>query len=215
VSQVSTPPAAPPAARPEAYRLTAPVILWWAWLAFATANLVDVAIQGSARFALIVAAVLVTVTGVVYACALRPRVVADDAGLRVLNPVRDHRVPWGSVLAVDVGDWVRVHCAPGPGASSGKTIDSWALFVPARTRLKAQRRAQDPAARSRARSLPDEAKSLAALSPAQAIALQLDERAARERARGAAAGPPAATWAWPSLAAMAVPALALLIIVFA
>jgi hypothetical protein len=201
-----------PVARPEVYRFAAPVILWWAWLAFATANLVDVAVQGSARFAAIVATVLVTVTGVIYACALRPRVVAEDAGLRVLNPVRDHRVPWGSVLAVDVGDWVRVHCAPVPGSASGKTIDSWALFVPARTRLKSRRRARDPALWSRSRRLPDEARGLVALSPAQAIALQLDKRAARERARGAAAGPPVASWAWPSLAAMTVPALALIIV---
>lgn len=201
-----------PMAGPEVYRFVAPVILWWAWLAFATANLVDVAVQGSARFAVIVAVVLVTVTGVIYACALRPRVVADDAGLRVLNPVRDYQVPWGSVLAVDVGDWVQVHCAPVPGAASGKAIDSWALFVPARTRLKARRRARDPALWSRGRRLPDEARNLVALSPAQAIALQLDERAARERSRGVAAGPPTASWAWPSLAAMVVPALTLIIV---
>ena len=201
-----------PVARPEVYRFAGPVILWWAWLAFATANLVDVAVQASARFAVIVAAVLVTVTGVIYACALRPRVVADDAGLRVLNPVRDYRVPWGSVLAVDVGDWVQVRCAPVPGSASGKVIDSWALFVPARTRLKAQRRARDPALWSRSHRLPDEARALVALSPAQAIALQLDERAARERSRGAEPGPLTASWAWPSLAAMAVPALALIIV---
>jgi len=199
-------------AGPEVYRFAAPVILWWAWLAFATANLVDVAVQGSARFAVIVAVVLVTVTGVIYACALRPRVVADDAGLRVLNPVRDYQVPWGSVLTVDVGDWVRVHCAPVPGSATGKTIDSWALFAPTRSRLKAPRRTRDPALWSRYRRLPGEARSLAALSPAQAIALQLDERAARERSRGVEPGPPTARWAWPSLAAMAVPALALIIV---
>lgn len=201
-----------PMAGPEVYRFAAPLILWWAWLAFATANLVDVAVQGSARFAVIVGVVLVTVTGVIYACALRPRVVADDAGLKVLNPVRDYQVPWASVLTVDVGDWVRVHCAPVPGSASGKTIDSWALFVPVRTRLKARRRTRDPALWSRYRRLPGEARSLAALSPAQAIALQLDERAARERPRGVEPGPPTASWAWPSLAAMTVPALALIIV---
>jgi len=58
-----------PTAGPEVYRFAAPLILWWAWLAFATANLVDVAVQGPARFAVIVAVVLVTVTGVIYACA--------------------------------------------------------------------------------------------------------------------------------------------------
>jgi hypothetical protein len=213
VSQVSPPRAAPPATRPDVYRLTLPTVVWWVWLAFAVVNIADVAIEAPARFAVVVSAVIVAITGFVYACALRPRVIAGEAGLRVLNPVRDHRVPWGSVLAVDVGDWVRVRCAPGPGEATGKTIDSWALFVPARTRLKARRRGLDPAALSRASRLPDEAKSVVSLSPAQAIARQLDERAARERARGAAAGPPVASWAWPSLAAMVAPLVALLIVV--
>ena len=131
---------------------------------------------------------------------------------QMLRALADEQVPWASVLTVDVGDWVRVHCAPVPGSASGKTIDSWALFVPARTRLKARRRTRDPALWSRYRRLPGEARSLVALSPAQAIALQLDERAARERSRGVEPGPPTASWAWPSLAAMAVPALALIIV---
>jgi Bacterial PH domain len=187
-------------------------VLWWAWLAFAVLNMVDVVVQGSARFAAIVVAVLLVVTGVVYACALRPRVIADDNALTVRNPFRDHRVPWGSVAGVDVGDWVRVQCAPGPDAASGRAIDSWALFAPPRTRLKAARRAGDAAVRSTAAHLPAGTKRLMSLSAPQVIAWQLDERARRERGRGAAAGPATARWAWPSLAAIAVPALALIII---
>ena len=201
-------------AKPEVFRLTGPIVIWWVWLAFAVVNIVDVAVQGSARFAIVVAAVLATITGVAYACALRPRVVASDAGLTVLNPFRDHRVPWGAVHAVDAHDWVRVHCGPVPGADGParwKTIDCWALFAPARSRLKAERRARDPAVRSAANRLPEEARGLVSLSAAQAIAHRLDERARRERARGAAAAAPTATWAWISLAAMAVPAVALII----
>ena len=207
--------AAPPSARPQVYRRTGPVVVWWIWLAFALINAVDLAIQGPGHFAVVVTAILVAVTGVVYACALRPRVIASDAGLVVKNPVRDHRVPWGALEAVDVGDWVRVHCAPAPGAAAGETIDCWALFAPARTKLRAERRAKDPAAMSRARRLPDEARHLVSLSVPQAIAVQLDDRARREHDRGAAGGTPTATWAWPSLAAMVVPALALIIVVFA
>ena len=200
----------------------APVVLWWGWLAFAVVNIVGVTLQASARFAEVVTAVIVTVTGVVYASALRPRVVADDAGLRVLNPFRDHIVPWGSVIGVDVREWVRVHYMPGPGAAppEPKTVDTWALFVPARTRLRAERRARDPAVRLRAHRLPEEARGLAALSPAQAIAKQLDDRASAERRAGAEARQatsaeacqPTTRWAWPSLAAIAVPALALVMI---
>src|SRR5262249_28932068 len=126
--------------------------------------------------------------------------------------VRASQVPGGSGLTGDVGDGVRGHCGRVPGWASGKIIDSWARFVPARTRLKAQRRARDLALWSRGRRLPDEARNLVALSPAQAIALQLDKRAARERSRGVAAGPPTASWAWPSLVAMVAPALALIIV---
>ena len=203
---------------PEMFRLGKPVVLWWAWLAFAAVNLVDLAIQGSGHFAAVVAAVVVAVTGVVYACALRPRVVADEAGLTVLNPLRDYRVPWGTVQAVDVGDWVRVHCGPGPAAGTlagGKTINSWALFAPPRTRLAAARRAQDPAVRFAAGRLPEEARHLMSLPAAQVIAIRLDDRARRERGRGAAGGPPTARWAWPSLAAMILPLLALVIVALA
>jgi Bacterial PH domain len=207
--------AAPPSARPEVFRRTGPVVFWWIWLAFALLNVVDLAIQGSGHFAIVVTAILVAVTGGVYACALRPRVIASGAGLAVKNPVRDHRIPWGAVEAVDVGDWVRVHCAPAPGAAGGKTIDCWALFAPARTKFRAERQAKDPAAMFKARRLPDEARHLVSLSVPQAIAVQLDERARREHGRGAVEGTPTATWAWPSLAAMVVPALAVIIVVFA
>jgi Bacterial PH domain len=206
--------AAPPSARPEVFRRTGPVVVWWVWLAFALFNVVDLAIQGSGHFAAVVTAVLVAVTGVVYACALRPRVIASDAGLAVKNPARDHRIPWGAVEAVDVGDWVRVHCAPAPGATSGKTIDCWALFAPARYRRKAGRTAQTRAFAAGAK-VSDEARSLMSMTVVQAMAREMNERAQRERAAGAAGGAAAASWAWPSLAAMILPALALIVVALA
>jgi Bacterial PH domain len=208
---VSTPPAAPPSARPEVFRRAAPVVLWWAWLAFALINVTDLAWQGPGHFAVVVTALVVAVTGVVYGCALRPRVAASAAGLTVRNPVRDYRVPWGAVEAVDIGDWVRVHCSPAPGLADGKTIDCWALFAPARSRLKAGRRAQDRVIASGSR-IPDEARSLMAMTAVQVMAKRMDERARAERAAGAPAGTPAISWAWPSLAAMILPALALAVV---
>ena len=101
----------------EAFRLVPPLVLWWVWVAFAAANLADFAIQGApARLAAVVSAILATVTGLAYALALRPRVIAEPAGLMIVNPFRDHRVPWAAIQAVDVGDWVRVHYAPGDPA---------------------------------------------------------------------------------------------------
>lgn len=186
-------------------------------MAFALGNAVDIAIQGSGHFVVVVIVVLAMITGVVYACALRPRVIATSAGLVVRNPVRNYRIPWGAVEAVDVGDWVRVHCAPAPGAASpagGKTMDCWALFAPARARLRAERRAQDRAIASGPR-VSDEVKSLMSMTAVHAMARRMDERARHERDAGAVGGLLAASWAWPSLAAVILPVLALIVVLLA
>lgn len=66
--------------------------------------------------------------------------------------------------------------------------------------------------------LPDEAKYLASLPPAKAMALRLDSRAGRERARPDTSGTPpqvSVTWSWPSLAAVVIPAIILLAVALA
>lgn len=66
--------------------------------------------------------------------------------------------------------------------------------------------------------LPDEAKYLASLPPAKAMAVRLDSRADRERARPATSETPAlatSTWSWPSLAAVVLPAIILLVVALA
>jgi Bacterial PH domain len=234
--------AAPTAGRPvglipdrEVFRLTPPLVLWWVWLAFAAANVADFAIQGApARFATVVAAILATVTGLAYALAFRPRVIADQAGLAVQNPFRDHRIPWTAIQAVDARDWVQVHYSgqdATPSSASGTSVSCWALYVSARSKRKAARPPRSrgwlvPSARAwdglngdpgyaQDSRLPEEAKYLASLPVANAIAVRLDARARKERARAAPSrspGPVTARWAWPPLAAVAVPALALLII---
>ena len=235
----------------EVFRLAPPLILWWVWVAFAVANVADFAIEGaSARFAIVVSAILVTITGLAYALALRPRVIAEPSGLTIVNPFRDHHVPWAAIQAVDTGDWVRVHYAPGeaaagppgpaaspPSSATSKAISCWALYVSARTKRRPARPAPGPrsgllrtlplsstfttpgpepgyAEKSR---LPEEAKYLASLPAAKAIAVRLDTRAGRERARRGSAleNPVTARWAWPAVAAVALPALALLITVLA
>jgi Bacterial PH domain len=252
----------------EVFRLAPPVIFWWVWVAFAVANVADFAIQDAqARFATVVSAILVTITGLVYALALRPRVIAEPSGLTIVNPFRDHHVPWAAIQAVDTGEWVRVHyaaSAAGPGAVAGppsissassKAVSCWALYISAGAKRKAARAASAAAsgfARSASRPqprrrslsgrfastadwlattrqeagragdsrLPEEAKYLASLPAAKAIAVGLDTRADRERARLAQPGsakatpesPVTARWAWPPVAAVAVPLLALLII---
>ena len=204
----------------EVLRLAPPVIFWWVWVAFVTVNLADYAVQGlpSARFGAVVAAILLLVTGLVYTLALRPRVIADGDGLTVVNPYRVHRVPWPLIDSVDAGEWVQVRPA------AGKTVYCWALYVSARARRKTGRAADRNAGRGADR-LPEEARYLASLPPATAMAVRLDTRAEKARKRAGVAGAGAgaeggaggatSAWSWPALAAVAVPALILLAVVLA
>jgi hypothetical protein len=127
--------------------------------------------------------------------------------------------------------------ADGPASSAGgKVVHCWALYVSARTRRKiasgpgrgAQR---DPLARfgfGRAAGttatgedavssrLPEEARYLASLPPAKAIAVRLDTTAERERARADKADKNAAAattaWSWFALAAVVVPLVILVVV---
>jgi hypothetical protein len=218
--------------------MTTPVVVWWVWVAFAVANLVDLAVQGSAvHFVLRIAAILAVITGIVYALALRPRVVAGPAGVEIVNPFRVHRVPWAVIKQVDTGDWVRVHHTRGGMPATdveapGKTIECWALYIPARmkrreslgisrplpgayykaSRMLGQRHSVPESSR-----MPTEAQRLAALPPARAIAVSLEARATKARGRVAVepAPPVTAAWSWQPIAAVLVPVVALLIILLA
>jgi len=209
----------------ETYRLAPPVVLWWAWLAFVAANVADWAVQGtSAGLALTAGAVMLAVTGAVYALALRPRVVADEDGIAVLNPFRDHRVPWTTVRDVYTAEWVLVRAA---GTAGDKTICCWALYVSARSRRAANAPPRKSRAMSRLRGvatepgtgisprLPPQAQYLASMPPARAIAARLDSRAEKARARDGSAARVTVTWAWFPIAAVAVPAVALVVVLLA
>ena len=238
-----------PAVGREVYRLGPPLAVWWIWVAFAVANVVDLAVQRTAvHTELVIDAIVLLVTGLAYALALRPRVVADQDGVTIVNPFRDHHVPWAAIQGVDIGDWVKVyHTRDGSPVTGidvpGKAIECWALYVSARTKRKEARPGppparsgifggfggsggpgQQPDGMSR---MPAEARYLATLPPARAIAATLDTRAEKERARARQAGsapaggqpprtsPVTARWAWFPLAAIAVPAIALLIVLLA
>jgi Bacterial PH domain len=238
--------APPASADREVLRFAVPVALWWVWLAFVAVNVVDFAVQGlpSARFGAVVSAILLFVTGLAYTLALRPRVIADGFGLTVVNPFRTHHVPWRLIQSVDTGEWVRVRYAALDGADT-RTVQCWALYVSARARRKIARGNPGPrrgyggfgggfiggfgrasqaaeAVSGYASSdgsgsrMPEEARRLAAMPVAKAMASGLDTRAARERARkspqGRALSEATVSWFWPGFAVTAVPGLMLLLI---
>jgi Bacterial PH domain len=208
-----------PAGDREVFRNTGSLILWWLWAVFAAVALADLIVQGSGHSAVVMAVLVVAITALVYGCAFRPRIVADAGGITVENPLRDHRVPWGAVEKVDAVHAVRVHCVAAPGASKGKIINSWAV----QSSPRAARAAEYRSRRRRQRlghapgygRYPAEAQEALRRSPAEAVALQLEERVGRERGAGAVGGRPEGRWAWVAIAVMAVPLVALIVVVLA
>jgi hypothetical protein len=205
----------------QVFRMGGAIVAWWAWVVIAVACLTDLALSGRDHTSAEIAVAVAVITGVMYACAVRPMVIADPDGITVRNPLRDHRVPWGLVTAVDLRESVQVHCAKEPGARREKVIHSWALYAQRRSRIRAELKEQ----RSRAR-LPQnelsphdrvaaEAQRLARQPMAQIMADQLDELARKGRERGAAAGPRTVTWAWQPAVAIVVPVIALVLVITA
>jgi hypothetical protein len=217
------------------FRLMPPLVLWWAWMVFAVVNVADLMIQSHDWFAVQVTVAIACVTGIMYACAFRPRVVSDSDGVAIHNPFRDHKVPWGGLTGVFLGDSVEFRCqraAPNPD----KTVYSWALYSPRRSRARAELRAgfgnrryrerYDERARRRYQvpdasvygKLPAQAKAIASQHPSHVMASELARRLdeAREAgAAGAVGGVLIARWSWASIAAVVIPVAALIAVIAA
>jgi Bacterial PH domain len=131
---------------PQVFRSPTAVVVWWVWLLFAAANLVDLAVQGRDHLSLVAAAIVVLATGIAYVTAQRPRIIADSAGITVVNPLRDHHVGWAGVTQVDLADLLRVHTQRAPGDT--KIIMAWAVHYSRRRKLAAEARARRTTARS-------------------------------------------------------------------
>jgi hypothetical protein len=144
---------------PITFRSTTAVIVWVLWLLFAAANWIDLAVQGRDRTAVVAAAALLAVTGVAYVTAQRPRVIADDTGITVKNPLRDHRIGWAGVVKVDLADLLRVHCdwsgtqdpedsEDSPDNKHRRVITAWAVHYSRRRQMTAQVKARRNARRA-------------------------------------------------------------------
>jgi hypothetical protein len=213
-------PAGTAASQPEqrTFRLPGALVAWWAWVIFAVVCLVDIAISGRDHLAVEIAVTLLFITGVIYACALWPRVITDSAGITVRNPLREHRIPWGSVSAVDLRESVQVHCVRESDTKRGKIIYSWALYAHRRNRLRQELLAQGDRRRLPRSALDSYGKSenpadkIAKQSAARIMATQLDEIAKEAREQGAAAGPRTVRWSWQPALAILMPAIALVLV---
>lgn len=204
----------------QVYRTAGSLVGWWAWTAFAAVLLVVLALRHHDHTALVTAVVIVTITGIMYACALRPRIVASAAGITVVNPLREHVLPWSAVTQVDLVHNVRIHYR---GPAGDKIVHSWAVQSSGRSQARGELRARRAARRgmtpapSYAR-LPSEAQAALAGSAAEFITRQLDERARRQGTPAtpeAAPAGPRVRWTWGPIAAIAVPLLMLLVVTLA
>jgi hypothetical protein len=133
---------------PQTFRSPTAVIVWWVWLLFAAANLIDIAVQGRDHLSLVAAAILLLATGVAYVTAQRPRIVTDSSGLTVVNPLRAHHIGWAGVTKVDLADLLRVHYQ---AQGRDKIIYAWAVHYSRRRKLTAENRARRQAERANSR----------------------------------------------------------------
>jgi hypothetical protein len=215
-------------ARRQTFRSPIPVVIWWVWALFAAGNLIDLAVQGRDHRSVVAAFILLLITGAIYTIAQRPRIVADGAGLTIMNPLRDHRIGWAAVAGIDAIEMLRVRCEwPLDGAAGDtgqRVLYSWAVHSSHRKRVAAELRAQRRAGRGGAagpfaafsppenQEPPPPAVPDAGLVVAVLTRLAEESRAVTPPQR---AVPPLSSWAWPAIAAIVVPALALLVVVFA
>jgi len=158
----------------QIFRSPTAVVVWVVWLLFAVGNWIDLAVQGRDHLSVVAAAVLLLATGVAYVTAQRPRIISDDAGVTVRNPLRDHRIGWAGVAEIDLLDLLRVHCAWGgpPGAAPAdrehhKVISAWAIHYSRRRQFAAEAKARRGARRSASAVPVGFGRSYASAAPAR------------------------------------------------
>jgi len=218
----------------EVFRSPAAVVIWWVWVLFAVGNLIDLAVQGRDRLALVAAFILLFITGVVYVTARRPRVIIDAHGVTVVNPLADYQVGWAAVASADATELLRLRCEWPDGDRTGRrAIYAWAVHSSRRRQVSAELRAQRQSRRA-ARGFgpsglassgssgsaggfgapsgpPPEPVPLGVDADRVVAAITTRTEQARLDGPGALATAPAATWNWPAVAAVVIPGLALLI----
>lgn len=169
------------------YRLVMPQVIWWTWIGVVVLGLGDLLVEGHDWISLQFGLGLLAVTGVIFACTLWPRVIADDRGIIVHNPFRSFQIPWGGVNGIFLADSVEVQCTR-RAPKNDKTVYSWALAAPRRARARAQLRGRqwDHGRRNRPSAyerLPAAAKEVVKQTPAEVMARELARMSEQTRSR--------------------------------
>jgi hypothetical protein len=116
--------------KPRVFRSTPSFVLGWVWMAFAAAFLVDTAVRGRDVASAIAAGSLLLGAGVAYVIGLRPRVVADEEGVRLHNPLRDVWLSWSEVDKIETTDVIEIY-------SGDRKFRAYALQTSPRARVRA------------------------------------------------------------------------------
>ncbi len=161
------------------FRHPAPLVLWWAWVIFALVNIGYLIADGLSIHSVRAIAVLLAVSGVMYACTLHARVEATQDGVTIYNPLRRHHASWGAITDVRLGQSVEFACIR-PAPRKPATIYSWALYSSSRSRARAEMHSHmfGRGQRGVSSKAPAEAAALARQHPSQLMADELGRRAA-------------------------------------
>ncbi len=197
--------------KPRVFRSTPSFVFAWLWMAFAAANLVDLAVRGRDIASVIAAGSLLLGAGVAYVIGLRPRVVADEGGVRMHNPLQDVRLPWSAVDKIETTDAIEIH-------SGDRKFRAYALQTSPRARVRAEVKS-----RRSSGTMPDHvAEYVKGRLPIDFAVDQLNELATQSRRddSGKPADPPSgslsspsspSSLSWLAVGALAIPALILTI----
>ena len=167
----------------------------WIFVVFAALNLADIAYRGRDRSSAVAAAVLLLGCGCAYVLGLRPKVVGDDAGVRVVNPLRTYTLPWPSVQEIGTGRVLTL-------TYDGGSVQAWAVQTSERPKGRPKRK--QPVA-----AIPDKiAEAVKDRTPVDFAVEQL----AGLKARSTEAGRPSVAWSPLAIGSLAVPLLAVLVL---
>jgi len=217
------------AAKPQTFRSPFALLIWWLWVLFAVANLIDLAVQGRDHLSVVAAFILLLITGVLQVTMQRPRIVADGQGLTIMNPLRNHRIGWAAVAGIDATGQLRVRCEwpldGGEGGTGHRVLYAWAVHASRRRQVTAELRAQRRSRRASAKGPfgafgtpedrpPPPPPSVADADLVVSVLTGLAEQG-RATTPPQRAVPPLSSWHWPAFVVVVVPALALLIAIFA